>query len=354
VNLPTALFLIAPFAMLPFGPAHLLWMTLMALSLLLAAILMWSVGANHAPGVSLLLSCILLANSEVLFAIGNAAGIVVSLCVVASWCFLRERFVPVGVLCLAIGLAIKPQDAGPVWLFFLLAGGVPRKRALQAFVVTVLLSLPSVLWVMRASPDWMQEMRTNLAATTGHGDINDPGPASLANGTAQPIIDMQSVIAVFRDDPRIYNLVTYLICGPLILVWALVALRSRPSPANAWLALAAIVSLSMLVTYHRLYDAKLLILTVPVCAMLWAEGGPIGWLAIVLNTAGIVLTGDISLLFLRHLAASVQMPGGGLVGEMLTAVSIRPVPVALLVMGIFYLWVYVRRAYAPVAERGSQ
>jgi hypothetical protein len=74
----------------------------------------------------------------------------------------------------------------------------------------------------------------------------------------------------------------------------------------------------------------------------------------VLNTAGIVLTGDISLLFLRHLAASVQMPGGGLVGEMLTAVSIRPVPVALLVMGIFYLWVYVRRAYAPVAERGSQ
>jgi len=34
----------------------------------------------------------------------------------------------------------------------------------------------------------------------------------------------------------------------------------------------------MLVTYHRPFDAKLLLLAVPACAMLWAEGGRIGGL----------------------------------------------------------------------------
>ena len=37
-------------------------------------------------------------------------------------------------MCLAISLMLKPHDAGLVWLYFLLAGGIYRKRALQALV----------------------------------------------------------------------------------------------------------------------------------------------------------------------------------------------------------------------------
>ena len=40
INLPVTLFLVSPFAMLPFAPAHVLWMTLMVGSLILAAFLM--------------------------------------------------------------------------------------------------------------------------------------------------------------------------------------------------------------------------------------------------------------------------------------------------------------------------
>ena len=122
VNMPTTFIFTAPFAMLPWGPAHVLWMTFTAGVLILAALLMWNLGARYAPNVTLFLICILLANCEEIFCTGNTAGIAVSLCVVAVWCFFEERFLWAGILCLAISLAIKPHDAGLVWLYLLLAG----------------------------------------------------------------------------------------------------------------------------------------------------------------------------------------------------------------------------------------
>ena len=118
VNLPASFLLSTPFALLPWGPAHLLWMIAIASSSILAAFLMWDLGAGAAPAISGGLIAIFLAGSELLIEIGNAAGIVVSLCVIAVWCFLRDRFVPAGVLCFALSLAIKPHVAGTVWLFF--------------------------------------------------------------------------------------------------------------------------------------------------------------------------------------------------------------------------------------------
>lgn len=143
---PTTSIFIAPFAMLPWGSAHRLWMIITSGSLTLAAFLMWNRGANYAPIISGALICFILANCEAVLATGNTAGIMVSLCVVAVWCFLRERFVWVGILCLAVSLAIKPHDAGLVWLYFLFAGGVHRKRALQTLLVTTVLGVLAILW----------------------------------------------------------------------------------------------------------------------------------------------------------------------------------------------------------------
>jgi hypothetical protein len=346
---PSAFFFTVPFALLPLAAAQILWTTLTIGSLIFASFLIWNLGANYAPIISGALIGFLLANSEVLIITGNTAGIAVSLCVVAVWCFLRERFVPAGILCLAISLAIKPHETGLVWLYFLLAGGVYRKRALQTLVVMVALSLPAVLWVWRVAPHWMQEIHTNILAYSMRGGINDPGPASIgAHGLAM-VISLQSVISFFWDDPRIYNSVSYLVCAPLLLIWAFVTLRSRPSPKRVWLALAAIAALSMLPVYHRQMDAKLLLLTVPACAMLWAEGGFIGWLALLVNSAGFVLTGDLPWVVVLSLIGRLHLPATRLSGWMVMAVQVFPIPLILLVMGIFYLWVYVRRcsAHAP-------
>jgi hypothetical protein len=346
---PTTSIFIVPFAMLPWGPAHLLWMTLTVGSFLLAALLMWNVTGSSAPGLSAVLICLILANSEVLVAFGNAAGISVSLCVVAVWCFLRERFALAGVLCLAVSLAIKPHDAGLVWLYFLLAGAVYRKRALQTLVIVAVLGVPALLWVTHIAPGWVQEWQSNLAAYSARGGLNNPGPAAVTARSTVMVIDLQSVISLFRDDPQFYNPASYLVCGALLLAGAVRTIKSRISQARAWIALAAVAPLTMLVTYHRPCDAKLLLLAVPACALLWAEGRPARWVALLLTTAGIVLTGDLPLAILVGLTRNLSFSATSLSGQMLTVVLMRPVPLILLAMGIFYLWIYLRRDLAKLA-----
>jgi hypothetical protein len=349
---PTAFLYIAPFAMLPWGAAHLLWTGLTVACITLAAFLMWTLGQNHAQRLSFYFVCFMLANCEILFAGGNPAGIAVSLCVIAVWCFLECQFVSAGVFCLAVSLAIKPHDAGLVWLYFLLAGGAHRKRAMQTLALTIILGIPAILWMTHLSPHWVQELHSNLSAVFERGGIDDPGPGGLSgNGM---IINLQTVVSVFRDDPRIYNSVTYLVCGPLVLTWIVVTLRSRSSRSRDYLGLAAIAALSMLPLYHRPHDAKLLLLTIPACALLFAEGGPIGWIALVLNTAGILVVSDIPLAILGMLSGNLHLSTAGMAAKLATVAIARPAPLVLLALSVFYLWAYTRRWPALHLPASSQ
>jgi hypothetical protein len=349
IYFPTAFFLTVPLAMLPWGPAHLLWMMLIGGSLIFASFLIWNVGADYAPVASGALLGFFLINSELLVVAGNMAGVAISLCVVAVWCFLRERFVPAGILCLAIALAVKPHDTGLVWLYFLLAGGVHRRRALQTLLVSVALSLPGVLWVWHVAPHWIQGLHANLLADSVHGGTNDPGLTSTGAHGLGMMVNLQTAISAIWDDPRIYNTATYLICGALLIIWSVTTLRHRWSLLRAWVALAAIAALSMLPFYHRQQDTRLLLLSVPACVMFWAEGGVIGWLALLVNTAGFVLAGDIPWIIFLSRVDKLHVPASSLSGQILVAFQVFPVPLILLAMGIFYLWIYVRRCstHAP-------
>jgi hypothetical protein len=351
VNLPTLLAFVAPFALLPWGPAHLLWMFLTGASFILAAYLMWSLGAGNAPVISGALIGLFLFGSEMLLEIGNPAGIEVSLCVIAVWCFLKDRFVPAGVLCLALSVAAKPHVTGLVWLYFLLAGGLYRKRAWQTLAVTAVLTVPAAMWVSHVAPHWITELGANLQSASTHGSVDDPGPAGVDSQFHGAIkISLQTAFSVFRDDPRFYNLVTYLLCGPVLLVWALATLRSRFSQERAWLALAAVAALSLLPIYHRLHDASLLLLAFPAFAMLWAKRGLTSWLALFFAGAGALLISDIPEQELAIHSALLRASTPGLAGQLLTLLLARPVPLVLLVMGIFYLWIYVRHTSVSAVE----
>jgi hypothetical protein len=251
--------------------------------------------------------------------------------------------VPAGILCLALSLAIKPHDAGLVWLYFLLAGAPYRKRALQSLLITAVLGLSAFLWVSHVAPHWTQDWQVNLSTISAPGGINEPGPSSLTSRNGATVIDLQAAISIIKDDPRIYNPASYLFCGALLLLWAVRTLRSRFSPAKAWIALAAVVPLTMLVTYHRPWDAKLLMLTIPACAILWAEGGQIARIALLVNSIGMLFTGDVSLAVLSILFTKLHVDTAGILGHMLTLVMLRPASLILLAMSIFYVWVYLRR-----------
>jgi hypothetical protein len=108
--------------------------------------------------------------------------------------------------------------------------------------------------------------------------------------------------------------------------------------------MAAIAPLSLLPVYHHLYDAKLLLLTVPACAMLWAEGGTPGRIALVVNLAGFVCTGDVSWTILLRIIVSLGSVTAGMPAWTQRAMQVFPVPLLLLSMSIFYLSIYFSRS----------
>jgi hypothetical protein len=348
---PTAFSITVPFAVLPFGVAHSLWLTLIAASVIVASCLMWEIAADTAPLLAGALVFLILADSDLFLILGNPAGIAVGLCVIAVWCFLRRRWETIGVLCLAVSLILKPHDGALVWLYFALAGGAYRKRAWQTLCLVAVLSLPAIIWVSIVAPNWLQEFRSILAIMSSHGDVNDPGPSSMAAHGIGMVISLQAVISVFRDDPRIYNPVTYVLVGALILVWIAKILRSSPTIDNVKLALAPIAALSVLPIYHRIYDARLLLLSVPACTLIWRKSAPwIGRIAVLLAAAAIFVTGAmpwailLTLIKQRHWPASLSSP------IFLTALQVFPAPLILLLSGCLFLWIFVRQPLSGIGR----
>jgi hypothetical protein len=345
VNLPSTILVTAPFAIVPFWFSSLLWSTITAASFILASFLIWDLSSSYAPVLSAALVAISLMSGAVVLGNGNPAGIVISFCLIAVWCFLKNRFTLAGVLCLSVSLALKPHDVGLVWLYFLLAGGKLRKRAVHTFAVSGLLILVSVLWLSESAPNWLPELRSNMVAMAAHGGNNDPGPAgpTSRDRAIESIVNMQSAVSWVKDDPKFYNTVTFVVCGLMFLSWTVGIFLSPRTSDRTWLALASIVPLTMLVTYHRAYDTRLLMLGIPACVMLAAEKGKIGGAAVLISTLGLIFTGELPHALVRPLVARIQTSMEGS-SRMATLLLHRPAPLALLLMAGFYLWVFLSRS----------
>jgi len=335
---PTAFILTVPIALLGFTAGKVVWMTLCGGIFILAAVLIYEVAADFAPIISGMLCGLLLAGSFWLLMIGNSAAIAVSLCIIAAWCFYRDRLVWVGVLSLALSLALKPNDSGLVWLFFLLATPALRKRALQSLAVLIVLSLPFLLWVAHLAPHWLTELRTNMASFSGAGGIVDPGLAGMAGKNMDCIVQLQTAISILVASPHTWDGITWCICAPLLLFWAWRTMSSRPSGAAIWLGLAAAAPLTMLPTYHFQHDAKLILIAIPACAYLWSKAGRIGSVAFTITLAAILINGDIFSALRILLTRSIVIPQPGFLSHLLCLVFTRPGPLVLLMAAIFYQW----------------
>ena len=118
-----------------------------------------------------------------------------------------------------------------------------------------------------------------------------------------------------------------------------------------WTALAAIMPLTLLINYHRAYDARILLLCVPVCAMLWAKGGQIAKTAAAITTLAFIFTGEISLAFINPLSAKMHMGTNTIPGKLGTILLMRLPALSLLAMGLMYLWIYGREQRSALAGR---
>jgi glycosyl transferase family 87 len=341
--LPTSAIL-APLALLPWNIALVVWTMLIAAGFILASYLAWDWGARNSPVLAGILVFSILGSSELLIVTGNAVGVVVPLAVIAVWCFVENRFVPAGIFCMAISLLLKPHDVGLVWLYFLLAGTAYRRRAVQTLVATLAMGVPTILWTSLVAPHWVPELRSNLVALSSPGHLNDPGPTSMSGHGIGMVTDLQSVISLVKNDPRIYDPVSYLIFAFLFLPWIVVTLRAQPSKTLALYAITAISAMSMLPSYHRVGDAKLLLISIPACTALWVNGGVLRWLSLVITSAGILLTGEFQWAILFAVIKNSRFSARVLDAHTLVALQVIPVPVILLIVTIFYLYVYFKFA----------
>ncbi len=343
VYFPTVFLFTLPFATLPYLLSYIAWVIVIAASFILASFLMWDIGKEYAPLLTGALLCFYLANSASLISSGNPGGIALSLCVVSVWCFFRERLVFAGVLCLALSLAIKPHDSSLVWLFFIVAGGSLRKRALQSLAAFAVLTTPVLLWVTHIAPHWFDELRSNMATLSMHGAVSDPGPSTALSRGTLSVTNLQSAVSLIRDDPHFYNAVSYAICALLLAILLLVTFRFRPSGSSRWIALAIVSVLTLLPIYHRQYDSKLLILTIPPCVMLWSRGGWKGKLALLTTASGLLVTADLPWAFFLVLTSGLRQSDGAS-DRLLIASLAAPVPCTLLLVASVFLWIYTKQS----------
>jgi hypothetical protein len=347
---PTALFVAAPLALLRWSSANFIWMTISAASLVTGALLIWALAADFAPLLAGGLISFILINSITVLFEANAACLAVGLCAVAVALFLKDRLPALAIICLAVSLCLKPHDAGLVWLFLLFSGGVLRARALQTLFAVALLAAPAVLWVSHVSPNWPQKMSANISNLSALGGINDPGPTTYTNHVTNIAVNLQTIFAVLLNRPSFYNAATYIVCTLLLICLVWVTFRTRRTVAHTYLGLAAVSALSMLPVYHRHHDARLLLLAVPACAVLWAERYFAGRIGILIAFLAIALTGDIPRAILENLEAGHRFAASDLGSKVQMIVFNRPAALALLIMTLFFLWLYTR----PVRQTGHQ
>ena len=156
------------------------------------------------------------------------------------------------------------------------------------------------------------------------------------------MVNLQALLAAIYNNPHFYNVLTYAIVAPLFLAWMFVIVkRDGMSAKGIWLGVAAIATLSLLPAYHRPHDAKILLLTLPACAVLWAEKGVMAWMGLAFTTAGILITSDLPLAAL-NLSNSAFQPGPGFISQTLGLVATRPIGIVLLAASAFYVIAFVR------------
>ncbi|HWA94061.1 MAG TPA: glycosyltransferase 87 family protein [Terracidiphilus sp.] len=146
IYMPPTFVVTLPIAAAGFTAGQFIWAALEAASLLLAAWAVWDLSYKAAPLPAGGLIGLLLSGSFWMLMMGNSAAISVGLCIFGIWSFLRERNIVAGVLCMAISLALKPHDAGPVWLFLLVTGPTLRRRAWQALFAAAAIGLPWLIY----------------------------------------------------------------------------------------------------------------------------------------------------------------------------------------------------------------
>jgi hypothetical protein len=185
-----------------------------------------------------------------------------------------------------LSLAVKPQLGGLIVLYFL---GQKIYRRYAAFALAgalaLLLSAGLTLRMHPHSANWTSTLQANLSSTLSPGGSADPRPA---NQVAIGDMNLQSLTSIFFADAGTFNHVAYLIFLVLLAALIVVIPWSRASGETHVLALAALSILTLMPVYHRFYDTRLLLLTVPAVILIFEKRRVVGATMAVLTILSVI------------------------------------------------------------------
>jgi Glycosyltransferase family 87 len=283
---PSTFLTLSPLLLLRYRSARLFWYLLNGGLFILSAVLVLSACPRSHRWLATILVSLILATSGILLVVGQPATFAISLIIISSYLFLRVRFLPLCAFLFMLSLAVKPQLGGLIVLYFL---GQKVYRRYAAFALAgalvLLLSAGLTLQMRPHSANWTSTLQANLSSTLSPGGSADPRPT---NQEAIGDINLQSLTSVFFAEAGTFNHVAYLIFLVLVAVLIIVVPWSRASEETHVLALAALSILTLMPVYHRFYDTRLLLLTVPAVILTLEKRQVLGTVIAVLTLLSVI------------------------------------------------------------------
>jgi hypothetical protein len=283
---PSTFLVLSPLALLRFPVARLVWFVLNGCLFVASTGLILSMCTRSHRWLATILGSLFLLSSGILLVLGQPAIFAISLVVIGCYLFLRGRFLPLGAVLFMLSLAVKPQIGGLIVLYLLVQRIHWRFAAMAlAGALALLLSAGLILRLHPRSADWTSTLRGNLTATLNPGGSADPRPT---NPQAIGDTNLQALTSIVFADARIFNAVAYAVFAVLLASWIMAIVRTNASPELHFLALGALSLLSLTPVYHRFYDTRLLLLTIPAILIVFEKRRFLGFLIVVLTVLAVI------------------------------------------------------------------
>jgi hypothetical protein len=286
--------------------------------------------------------------AAILLVLGQPAVFAISLVVIGSCLFVRGRFVPLGALLFFLSLAVKPQIGGFIVLYFLAQRIYWRYAAFAlAGAALLLLCASLILGHHPRSAAWASTLRANLSATLSPGGSADPRPA---NPQAIGDENLQALTSIFMAKAGQFNAAAYAIFLALYGAGMVVVLRANRGPELHLVALGALSILTLMPVYHRFYDTRLLLLSVPAVVVVFQKRRVLGAVIAVLTVLTTVSVQYRVQMFLLQQGKWQSV----LANKFLFILLLRHQNLAMLFLFLLYLAaIFSLRLSSPAAIRAS-
>jgi Glycosyltransferase family 87 len=163
---------------------------------------------------------------------------------------------------LVLGFCLKPQIGGIVWLGYALQ----RRWRICAIAAAASLIL-AVLAMGRmelSQVDWMNSLKSNYQEAVSDGGPNNP---THSNVSRHHLLNLQWLLHTFLERRWLVELLALGFTG---IQFAVLCAAARKLGSNNILFFSALIVLGLLVSYHRFYDATLLILPLLWSLIAWS------------------------------------------------------------------------------------